>query len=65
MGYCIFDKGRREGLEVGDLLITTLGKHRIINGMIQIINLRESTTTAVIRKSSDMVTNGDEVLGFK
>lgn len=60
------DKGRREGLEVGDLLATLIqGKHRVVNGTIQVINTRESTATAIVRKSSNAVTKGDEVIGIK
>jgi hypothetical protein len=60
------DKGRKEGLDVGDVFATkTQGKHRILNGTAQIINLRESTATAVIRKSSDAVKKGDELVGLK
>jgi hypothetical protein len=60
------DRGRRDGLEVGDLLATLMqGKHRVVNGSIQVINIRESTATAVVRKSSHSVTKGDEVVGFK
>lgn len=60
------DKGGKEGLEVGDLLATTLqSKHKIINGTIQIINLRESTSTAIVRKSDNMITKGDEVTAVK
>jgi len=60
------DKGRREGLELGDIFATLLqGKHRIINGAIQVINIREATSTAVVRKSNNTVTKGDEVVAFK
>lgn len=60
------DRGKKDGLEVGDLLATILsGKHRVINGVIQVINLRESTATTIVRKSNDMVTKGDIVAGIK
>jgi LysM repeat protein len=60
------DRGRRDGLEVGDLLTTLMqGKHRVVNGSIQVINIRESTATAIVRKSSNSVTKGDEVVGLK
>ncbi len=60
------DRGKREGLEVGDLLATLMqGKHRVVNGIIQVINSRESTATAIVRKSSHSVTKGDEVVGVK
>jgi len=60
------DIGKKEGLEVGDLLATTAkSKHRIINGTIQVINTRETTSTAIVRKSNDAITKGDGVTGIK
>lgn len=60
------DRGKTEGLEVGDVCATLLkGKHRIVNGIIQVINTREETATAVVLKSSNSVTKGDEVVAFK
>jgi hypothetical protein len=66
MDIVYLDRGRRDGLEVGDLLATLMqGKHRVVNGSIEVINIRESTATAVVRKSSHSVTKGDEVVGLK
>ncbi len=60
------DKGRRDGLEVRDLLATTLqSKYKIMNGLIQIINLKESTSTAIIKNCNNTVTKGDRVTGVK
>lgn len=60
------DKGRKDGLQVGDLLATMAqSKHKIYNGLIQVINLRDSTSTVIIRKSTDAVTKGDGVTGVK
>lgn len=60
------DKGRKDGLEVGDVFTPMLkNKHEITNGLIQIINLRESTSTAIVRKSDNMITKGDEVTAVK
>ncbi len=60
------DKGKKDGLEIGDLLATTLqSEHKIVNGMVQIINLRESTSTAIVRKSNNIVTKGDGIMGVK
>jgi len=60
------DIGRREGVEVGDVCATLLqGKHRIANGIIQIIDVRETSATAIVRKSSTSLTKGDEVVAFK
>jgi hypothetical protein len=56
------DRGRKDGLNVGDILATTLqSKHRIMNGEIQIISLEESTATAIIRKTRIEITKGDGV----
>jgi LysM repeat protein len=56
------DRGRKDGLNVGDILATTLqSKHRIMNGEIQIISLGESTATAIIRKTRIEITKGDGV----
>ena len=60
------DKGRKDGLEVGDIFTTMLkNKHEIPNGLIQVINLRESTSTAIVRKSNNIITKGDEVTAVK
>lgn len=57
------DKGENEGLKVGDLFTIIQEKHKEEKGVIQIINLRRSTATAIIRKSSKEITRGDEVIG--
>ncbi len=60
------DKGKKEGLVVGDLLMTIRqGEHRVVNSSIQIINLRESSATAIVKKANDIVSRGDEVVGIK
>lgn len=60
------DKGKKDGLEVGDLFASTLqSKHKIINGLIQIINIRESTSTVIVRKSNNTITKGDGVTAAK
>jgi len=57
------DKGTRDGLKVGDLLATLeQGKHIIYNGIIQIINARETTSTVIIKRSTDSITKGDAVI---
>ncbi len=54
------DKGRNDGIEIGDLLKTVdIGKHKIPNGIIQIINYRDATATAIVRKSKDAITTGN------
>jgi hypothetical protein len=60
------DKGSRDGLKVGDLLSTLeQGKHKIYNGIIQIINPRETTSTVIIKKSNEAIEKGDIVLKVK
>lgn len=54
------DKGSEDGVEVGDLLRTvTAGEHKVPNGTIQIISARDTTSTAIVRDSTDPVTRGD------
>jgi hypothetical protein len=56
------DKGSNDGLEVGDVLASTLqSKHRILNGLIQIINLGKTTSTAIVRKSNQEIVKGDGI----
>jgi len=60
------DKGKKDGLQVGDILAPTLqSKHKIINGLIQLINLRESTSTAIVRKCNNSITKGDGITSVK
>ncbi len=60
------DKGKKDGIEVGDLLATTLqSKHKIYNGLIQIINLGESTSTAIVRKCDREIIKGDGITKAK
>ena len=56
------DKGRNDGLEVGDLLATTLqSEHKIFNGVVQVISTRPSTSAAIIRKTVKEIQIGDPV----
>ncbi len=57
------DKGKKDGLEAGDLLKTVdvSGNHKITNGIIQIINVNDTTAVAVARESSDSITRGNLV----
>jgi len=60
------DKGSRDGLQVGDLLATLAqGKHIIYNGIIQVINTQETTSTVIIKKATDIVLKGDRVTKVK
>lgn len=59
------DLGRKDGLEIGDMLATTLqNKHRVRNGVVQVLNLRETTATAIIRKGNIETTKGDGITGI-
>jgi LysM repeat protein len=56
------DRGKKDGLNVGDILATTLqNRHKIMNGEIQIISLGETTAAAIIRKTRMEITKGDGV----
>ncbi|MCJ7484078.1 MAG: LysM peptidoglycan-binding domain-containing protein [Thermodesulfovibrionales bacterium] len=60
------DKGKNDGLEVGDLLATTLqSEHKIFNGVVQIISTRPSTSAAIIRKAAKEIQIGDPVTAVK
>jgi len=60
------DRGARDGLRVGDELATLAqGKHIIYNGIIQVINTRDTTSTVVIKKTTDIVLKGDRVTQVK
>lgn len=58
------DRGKKNGLEVGDLLATTIqSPHKIYNGLIQVISLRDSTSTAIVRKIyNNEIVKGDNIL---
>jgi len=60
------DKGKNDGLEVGDLLATTLqSEHKIFNGVVQVISTRPSTSAAIIRKAAKEIQIGDPVTAVK
>jgi hypothetical protein len=60
------DKGQLDGIETGDMIETILrGEHKVINGIIQVINVRQKTATALIRKSRDVVSKGDVITKIK
>jgi hypothetical protein len=60
------DKGSDDGLDVGDMLATMRQSgHKIMNGSIQIISLKRSTATAIIRKTKTEIRVGDSVTGVK
>ncbi len=54
------DKGKKDGLEAGDLLKTAIvGKHTTPNGIIQVINVMDSTSVAIVRSSMDTIAKGN------
>ncbi|KAB2823485.1 MAG: hypothetical protein F9K51_07445 [Candidatus Dadabacteria bacterium] len=56
------DRGRRDGVEVGDIIGTiSRSKYEIPNGTIQVIATKERTSTAVVRKIEKEVTVGDKI----
>lgn len=66
MDIVFIDKGKNDGLEVGDVLATTLqSEHKIFNGVVQIISTRPSTSAAIIRKAAKEIQIGDPVTAVK
>ena len=56
------DKGQKDGLQPGDMIRTlAVGTHRVPNGTIQIITLRDNTATALVVSSTDAVTPGNQI----
>jgi hypothetical protein len=54
------DKGRDDGIQVGDMFRTiNLGDIKTQNGFIQIINAQDATSTAVVRKSTLPIGKGN------
>lgn len=59
------DKGKNDGLELGDLLATTQqSDHKILNGVVQIISMKPSTSAAIIRKAAKEIQIGDPVVAI-
>ena len=59
------DKGKNDGLELGDLLATTLqSEHKIFNGVVQIISMQPTTSAAIIRKAAKEIQIGDPVVAI-
>lgn len=56
------DKGSKHGIEPGDLFKTiAAGRHKVPNGIVQIISVQDSTSTAIVRESKDFLTRGNLV----
>jgi hypothetical protein len=55
------DKGKADGVEIGDMFSTidTAGGHNIPSGVIQVINYKDTTATAVVRRVKDAITTGN------
>ncbi len=54
------DRGQNDGLQPGDLIRTVaVGKHKVPNGLLQVISARETTAAALVVKSTDIITAGD------
>jgi len=60
------DKGKKDGLEPGDVLMTIApGSVARKNGIVQIISLKETTSAAIILSSAFEVRPGDALSGLK
>ncbi|MDI6745419.1 MAG: LysM peptidoglycan-binding domain-containing protein [Thermodesulfovibrionales bacterium] len=62
------DKGKKDGLELGDVLMTkSVDKYNNsrTSGIIKIINLKPTTATAIIKRSESAVSVGNEISGLK
>ena len=54
------DKGCKDGIEVGDVFMTiAVDTHAVPNGVIQVINCKDHTATAIIQQSSTRVSPGN------
>jgi LysM repeat protein len=62
------DKGSKDGIELGDLVkvisYDIKNKSRT-TGTIQIINVKDKTSTTIVKKSESIIRNGDIVEGIK
>ncbi len=62
MDVVYLDKGLKDGLAVGDLLATTLKDNcNVPNGLIQVIDAQNTTSTALVKK----ITNREIIIGDK
>jgi hypothetical protein len=56
------DKGRRDGLEIGDMIpMISRNTFDVPNGTIQVIGMKERTATAIVVKSEREVKAGDRI----
>ena len=49
------DRGSRDGLKTGDLIgtLSTVGKYKVRNGLLQVISTEEKTATALVVKINE------------
>lgn len=60
LDFVYLDRGIKDGLEVGDILgMTARARYDIPNGHVQVISLKDTTCTAIVRKSGKEVSAGD------
>ena len=63
LSFVYIDKGEKDGLEAGDVLkILSKNQYTIPNGSVQIINVKEKTSTAIVKVSDKEVAVGDLVV---
>jgi hypothetical protein len=54
------DKGEKDGVEIGDMLqAIDVGAHKVPNGIIQIINYKDTTATAIVINNKGPVLPGN------
>lgn len=59
------DKGCKDGIEVGDMFKTiTMDDHSAANGVIQVINCKDHTATAIIKSSVNPISAGNMFTGL-
>ena len=59
------DKGCKDGIEVGDMFKTiAMDDHSATNGVIQVINCKDHTATAIIKSSIDPISAGNMFTGL-
>jgi len=61
--FLYLDKGAKDNLKVGDLLVSMKGPDE--NATVQIIRTEEDTSTAIVRKQNAQVNPGDKIRGSK
>lgn len=62
MDIVFIDKGEKDGVEAGDLVrVISAGKYKIPNGILQVIDTRETTSTAMVKKCDKEVLSGDVI----